>query len=681
MNILIGASPASNPQSPAGAIASLTATDDAIAAVISNMTVGTSLPRLHVDSTGRLSSIFLLTDGQPNVEPPRGHIPMLKLYLESQPKDKTKFTINTFGFGYSLDSKLLNDIAKIGNGHFGFIADSGMVGTNFVHAVANTYATYAEGLYVDIEVGDDKVAKEMEVLGSFEVNRASWGVQVPLGQLQYGQTRDLVVRLPRSLSKSPMTVTARCRPWDSDNDVKTTRVINDAHLPPSESATDLGLLYHTFRLDFVSAVHKEITSPASNSHGNYSRGFRVSSKAATVFKDLASRIRAAFPGKKPADHSTASDALELAEDISGQVLLGIADYRVFNKSWITPVRTGTVLFKSTRDEIDTTFDNLPPPRRTLPVSSYPTVVPPTPLGGAPPQPRYGDILGVGVGGSLMATGSTATTSSYSPSPYSPSPYSPSPYSSPPPSRVSPSSTSLPRPQLASLGLTQEFASPDPLDSSASFKMSRYNRRSAPCFAGSSVIRLSSGDNIPVQRLVVGSSVKTPLGSAKVIGIVRTHSPNGTFNLCELGDGLLITPWHPVYVEAEGTWRFPADIATPKQTTCDSVYSLILEENEDSDSHAVFIGGVRCVTLGHGVVDPADVRSHPFLSNHFSVMEELKTNPDFPKGPVEALEAVKDVETGLMCGFAWKRDAEPSPTVLPHIPSLVDLNPRTVTVKP
>ncbi|KAG8909095.1 hypothetical protein FRC00_010789 [Tulasnella sp. 408] len=703
MNLLTGAPPASDPESPAGAIASLATTGNAIAAGIANMTVGTSLPPpQYVDSINRLSSIFLLTDGQPHIVPPRGHIPMLKLYLDSQPKDKTKFTINTFGFGYSLDSKLLNEIAKVGNGHFGFIADSGMVGTNFVHAVANTYATYAEGLFVDIEVDDAKVAKNMEVLGSFEANRASGGVQVPLGQLQYGQTRDLVVRLPRSLSKSPVTVTARCRPWDSDDEVKATRVINDAHLPPSESTPDPGLLYHTFRLDFVSAVHKEIVSSNGHSYGNYSRGWTVPPNAETVFQDLASRIRVAFPGKKPADPSPASDALDLAGDISGQVRLGIADYRAFNK-WglhyllslsrshqrqqcgnfkdpgLQPYGRQSVLFKSTRDEIDTTFDDLPPPKPSLWVSSYSGFIPPTPLGGAPPQPRYTGLLGVSAGGSLVAAGSTATTTSYEPSPYEPSSYSSSSYSSPPRSRAPPPSRSLPRPQLASLGSTQAFVS-DPLDSSASFKMSRYNRRSAPCFAGSSLIQLYDGNNIPVQHLVVGSSVKTPLGSAKVIGIVRTRSPNGSFNLCELGDGLLITPWHPVYVAAEGTWRFPADIATPKQATCDSVYSLILEENEDSDGHAVFIGGIRCVTMGHGVVDPADVRSHPFLSNHFSVMKELKTHANFSKEPVEALGAIKDIETGLMCGFAWKRDAEPSSTMLPYVPSLLDLNPRTVTVK-
>mmetsp|Transcript_26143 Transcript_26143/g.38717 ORF Transcript_26143/g.38717 Transcript_26143/m.38717 type:complete len:306 (-) Transcript_26143:915-1832(-) len=49
----------------------------------------------------RNSTILLLTDGVPNIEPPRGHIPMLRRY-----KDKYNglfpCTISTFGFGYNL---------------------------------------------------------------------------------------------------------------------------------------------------------------------------------------------------------------------------------------------------------------------------------------------------------------------------------------------------------------------------------------------------------------------------------------------------------------------------------------------------------------------------------------------------------------------------------------------------
>jgi hypothetical protein len=36
--------------------------------------------------------------------------------------------MNTFGFGYSLDSALLNDISHEGNGTYAFIPDSSLVG-------------------------------------------------------------------------------------------------------------------------------------------------------------------------------------------------------------------------------------------------------------------------------------------------------------------------------------------------------------------------------------------------------------------------------------------------------------------------------------------------------------------------------------------------------------------------
>ncbi|KAG9018593.1 hypothetical protein FRB90_011261 [Tulasnella sp. 427] len=650
MNILTGAPPASEPGSSSGAIASLLAAGNAIATGIAGSTIGTSLPRpQYGDPKHRLASIFLLTDGLPNVEPPRGHIPMLKLYLESQPKDKTKFTINTFGFGYSLDSKLLAEIAKIGNGHFGFIPDSGMVGTNFVHAVSNTYATYAEGLYLDIEVDDDKVAKDIGIMGSFELSRASWGVQVPLGQLQYGQTRDLVIQLPKPLDKSPVTVTARCRPWNSDEEIKTTRVISDADISPSDSATDPGLFYHNFRLEFVSTVHKEIASTASNSRRGYVIAYDVPDGVAQAFKDIESRIRAAFPGEKPAGASVAGDALDLAEDISGQVLLGIADKGTFNK-WglhyllslarshqrqqcgnfkdpgLQSYGRDSVLFKTTRDEIDMVFDNLPPPKPSSSASgsAYPL----------PPPPPPGGAASYAVGASYPMAAAAA-------------------------------------PQSAR---RSRAAAAPASGSSPSFSMQKYNKRSAPCFAGVSVIELSDGTKVRVEELVVGSTVKTPLGGVNVLGIIRTSSSSGTFDLCELGEGLLITPWHPVYVEEEGKWRFPADIATPKQTECNAVYSIVLEENEDSDAHAVFIGGVCCVTMGHGVVDPSDVRAHPFLANHLSIMQALKKHPDFATagGRVDAIGTAKDIETGLMCGFIWRQDAEHSadatheiPSVLPH----------------
>ncbi|KAH3756175.1 Alpha-protein kinase vwkA [Pelomyxa schiedti] len=89
----------------------------------------------------RASSIMLLTDGMPNIVPPGGHFAALAEY-------RAKYTnipavINTFGFGYTLDSKLLIDLAVEGNGSYAFIPDSSFVGTIFVNSLSNLLATMA----------------------------------------------------------------------------------------------------------------------------------------------------------------------------------------------------------------------------------------------------------------------------------------------------------------------------------------------------------------------------------------------------------------------------------------------------------------------------------------------------------------------------------------------------------
>jgi hypothetical protein len=97
---------------------------------------------------GSNAALFLLTDGCPNVEPPRGHLPTLTRY-----KAQMNFTcsINTFGFGYNLDSKLLEDLSQIGNsGSYAFIPDGSFVGTIFVNAISNLLTTTATNLQLSI---------------------------------------------------------------------------------------------------------------------------------------------------------------------------------------------------------------------------------------------------------------------------------------------------------------------------------------------------------------------------------------------------------------------------------------------------------------------------------------------------------------------------------------------------
>lgn len=80
--------------------------------------------------------IYVLTDGIPSYEPPRGWNRQLEKYKQSNPEHSS--IIKTFGFGYSLDSKLLHNIAHRFNGSFSFIPDAGFVGTAFIHSLVNS---------------------------------------------------------------------------------------------------------------------------------------------------------------------------------------------------------------------------------------------------------------------------------------------------------------------------------------------------------------------------------------------------------------------------------------------------------------------------------------------------------------------------------------------------------------
>ena len=65
-------------------------------------------------------------------------------------KTEIPYPIYTFGFGYSLDTELLINIANIGNGNFSFIPDSSFVGTIFIHALAHINTLIANNVYIDL---------------------------------------------------------------------------------------------------------------------------------------------------------------------------------------------------------------------------------------------------------------------------------------------------------------------------------------------------------------------------------------------------------------------------------------------------------------------------------------------------------------------------------------------------
>merc|ERR1719162_1092569 len=121
---------------------------------------------------GRQKSLLLLTDGLPNISPPRGHVAELKDYKERFPD--FGFQISTFGFGYSLDSELLLGLAIEGNGTYAFIPDAVIVGTVFVNSVANALSTMTQDATLHLTAkGGGAIAGP--VCGGLAETTAAWG--------------------------------------------------------------------------------------------------------------------------------------------------------------------------------------------------------------------------------------------------------------------------------------------------------------------------------------------------------------------------------------------------------------------------------------------------------------------------------------------------------------------------
>lgn len=120
--------------------------------------------------SNKSTSIFLLTDGIPNIQPNRGHEHALS---EQLAKMTQKCTINTFGFGYQLDSTLLKNLSTLGGGLYSFIPDAGFVGTVFINALANQFLTcvikpniivkYTDGTTSLHELGSCKIGIDRSV--------------------------------------------------------------------------------------------------------------------------------------------------------------------------------------------------------------------------------------------------------------------------------------------------------------------------------------------------------------------------------------------------------------------------------------------------------------------------------------------------------------------------------------
>ena len=155
-------------------------------------------------SSNRKKMVFLLTDGQPSkgCRPHEGELAALKTYLESHPNFHCQ--IATFGFGYKLDSELLEEISKEGGGVFSFISDAPMVGNVFTRALANVLTTHSQRAMLCIKPTNGATIPSLA-----RDSGSNCSLTLHIGPLQYGQYREIIVpvEMPSDCSAPFLDVT------------------------------------------------------------------------------------------------------------------------------------------------------------------------------------------------------------------------------------------------------------------------------------------------------------------------------------------------------------------------------------------------------------------------------------------------------------------------------------------
>lgn len=118
------------------------------------------------------------------------------------------------------------------------------------------------------------------------------------------------------------------------------------------------------------------------------------------------------------------------------------------------------------------------------------------------------------------------------------------------------------------------------------------------------------------------------------------TPADDRSVVDLGDGVVVTPWHPVR-EAGGCWVFPADLRKT-ELRYGALYSLLLE-----DGSAFRIGGWEGIALGHGESGP--VAGHAFFGSRDAVVRSLRECQGFESGRV-IISGVRRASDGRVSGF-------------------------------
>ena len=194
-------------------------------------------------------SLLLFTDGVPNNNPPRGIINSLEKLVDKTSRD---YVINTFGFGYELDSSLLRQIADIGKGSYSFIPDATMVGTIFVNFIANSLLTCVTNLDLIVDFEDNDIICNKNI-----------------GSIQSGQDKDFIFELND----------------DSNISIKLNDHVIQICGVNNTDIIDDEIAYHICRKEVIDLISELLAINSTSTHDSIATSIRLVDEKHTQLRD------------------------------------------------------------------------------------------------------------------------------------------------------------------------------------------------------------------------------------------------------------------------------------------------------------------------------------------------------------------------------------------------------------
>ena len=115
-----------------------------------------------------------------------------------------------------------------------------------------------------------------------------------------------------------------------------------------------------------------------------------------------------------------------------------------------------------------------------------------------------------------------------------------------------------------------------------------DKYSGVCFTGNTKVKLSNGREVPIKYLRSGMRVKTEIGYAKVLKVIKDERPYG--DTLSKFKNLITTDNHPM--KYRGRWFKAHEIGKLFRSKPLNVYNLILDKH-----HTIVANNVVCATLG------------------------------------------------------------------------------------